>query len=78
MTGSSSLIGPPAKAAQAHNRPDTLGYEAARDVNVRAAAAGSADAPHARKAIDRLSQLLDAGVPLNPDVPRGYYLDIKA
>jgi len=78
MTGSSSLIGPAAKAAQTHNRPDTRGYEAARDVNARAAATGSADAPHARKAINRLNQLLDAGVPFNPDVPRGYYLDIKA
>lgn len=78
MTASSSVIGPAAKAAQSHNRPDTRGYEAARDVNARAAAAGSADAPHARKAIDRINKLLDAGVPLKRDVPRGYYLDIKA
>lgn len=78
MTGNSSLIGPAAKPAQTHHRSDTRGYETARDVNVRAAAAGSTDAPQAKKAITRLNQLLDSGVPFNRDVPRGYYLDIKA
>lgn len=78
MTGNSALIGPAAKPAQTHNRTGAHGYEAARDVNARAATASSGDAPHARKAMTRLNQLLDAGVPLNRDVPRGYYLDIKA
>lgn len=78
MTGSPAIIGPAAKPAQTHNRTDAHGYEAARDVNVRAATAGSGDAPHARKAIARLNQLLDSRVPLNRDVPRGYYLDIEA
>ncbi len=78
MTGSPSLIGPATQPAQTHNRPDTRGYGASRDVNLRAAAAGSADAPHARQAIARLNQMLDSGVPFKRDVPRGYYLDIKA
>jgi hypothetical protein len=72
------MIGPAAKPALTHNRPDARGYEAARDVNVRAAASGSGDGPHARKAIARLNQLLESGVPLKRDVPRGYYLDIEA
>lgn len=72
------MIGPAANPAPTHNRPDARGYEMARDVNVRAAATGSADAPPARKAIARLNQMLDEGVPLKRDVPRGYYLDIKA
>ena len=78
MSGNPPLIGPAATPAQTHHRPDTRGYETARDVNARAAASGSADAPQARRVIARLNQLLDAGVPFNRDVPRGYYLDIKA
>ncbi len=78
MTGHSSLIGPAATPAQTHNRSDARGYESARDVNARAATSGSGDAPHTQKAIARLNQMLDSGVPLNPDVPRGFYLNVEA
>jgi len=78
MTGHTSLIGPAATSTQTHSRPDARGYESARDVNARAATAGSGDSPHTRKAIDRLNQLLDSGVRLNPDVPRGHYLNVEA
>ena len=78
MNGSSGMIGSATKPAHAQNRPDARGYEAARDVNARAAVAGSGDAPHTRNAMARLDRALESGVPLNRDVPRGYYLDIEA
>ncbi len=45
------------------------------EARLRAAAmADQPDTAEMRAAVKRLSRLLDAGVPLKPNVPRGYYL----
>lgn len=37
--------------------------------------AAEGDSPEAHAALKRLSRLLDSGVPLRPNVPRGFYLN---
>lgn len=52
-------------------------YKASRDVRVRAAVSQKTDTLRNRKALDRLDLVLKTGRPLDDEVPRGYYLDLK-
>ena len=52
------------------------GYQAAREVNVRASVTPSNDTLPTRKALDKLNQVLDVDKPLRDDVPRGFYINI--
>ncbi len=53
------------------------GYQAAREVRVRAAVTRTSENPLQRKAVSRLDRLLDANRPLRKDVPRGFYINIQ-
>jgi hypothetical protein len=53
------------------------GYFSAEQVRNRAAVTNSNETPHERRALDRLDKVLDNDTALRPDVPKGYYLDIK-
>jgi len=52
-------------------------YQAAREVERRAAVTEGEDNPRNRAALDRLRQILGSGRPLDENVPRGYYLNIS-
>ncbi|MCP5366192.1 MAG: hypothetical protein H6907_08935 [Hyphomicrobiales bacterium] len=52
-------------------------YQAAREVERRAAVTQGDDNPRNRAALQRLGQLLASGRPLDDNVPRGYYLNIQ-
>jgi hypothetical protein len=54
------------------------GYATARDVERRARSTRYGQDAQTRLALDRLDRLLASGVPLNRDVPPGYYLDVQA
>lgn len=45
------------------------------EVRARAAFLNQDDSAEARAALNRLSRLLDSGVPLKPNAPRGFYLN---
>lgn len=53
------------------------GYSSAEQVRNRAAVSNPSETPHERKALSRLDKVLDNVNAPRPDVPRGYYLDIK-
>ncbi|MCB2102304.1 MAG: hypothetical protein KDE22_15615 [Rhodobacterales bacterium] len=53
------------------------GYQAAREVNFRAAVSREGETTRNRAALDRLDRLLASGQPLDPNVPRGHYLNIR-
>ena len=53
------------------------GYSSAEQVRNRAAVTNSNETPHERRALNRLDKVLDNVTVPRPDVPRGYYLDIK-
>ena len=53
------------------------GYSSAEQVRNRAAVSGPNESPHERKALNRLDKVLENVNAPRPDVPRGYYLDIK-
>lgn len=53
------------------------GYSSAEQVRNRAAVTNSNETPHERRALNRLDKVLDNVATPRPDVPRGYYLDIK-
>jgi hypothetical protein len=53
------------------------GYSSAEQVRNRAAVTNSNETPHERRALNRLDKVLDNITAPRPDVPRGYYLDIK-
>ena len=53
------------------------GYLSAEQVRNRAAVTNSNETPHERRALSRLDKVLDNVNTPRPDVPRGYYLDIK-
>ena len=53
------------------------GYSSAEQVRNRAAVTNSSETPHERRALHRLDKVLDNVTAPRPDVPRGYYLDIK-
>lgn len=66
----------PARAiALTSERP--RGYSSAEQVRNRAAFSNPNETPHERKALTRLNKVLDNANMPRPDVPRGYYLDIK-
>jgi hypothetical protein len=52
-------------------------YSSAEQVRNRAAVTNSNETPHERRALNRLDKVLDNITAPRPDVPRGYYLDIK-
>jgi len=53
------------------------GYRDVREVKARAAVARGGDSPEQRQALARLNKILASDQPLDPNVPRGYYLNIK-
>ena len=53
------------------------GYRDSREVERRAAVAQDRDSQRNRAALARLDRLLAAGQPLDPNVPRGHYLNIR-
>ena len=55
----------------------TSGYFSAEQVRNRAAVTNSNETPHERRALVRLDKVLDNDTAPRPDVPKGYYLDIK-
>ena len=66
----------PARAiALTSERP--RGYSSAEQVRNRAAVTNPNETPHERRALNRLDKVLDNVTAPRPDVPRGYYLDIK-
>ena len=52
-------------------------YSSAEQVRNRAAVTNSNETPHERSALKRLDKVLDNVTAPRPNVPRGYYLDIK-
>ncbi len=74
--GMSQISSIPARAiALTSERP--RGYSSAEQVRNRAAVSNPNETPHERRAVTRLGKVLDNNDMLRPDVPRGYYLDIK-
>lgn len=53
-------------------------YQAARQVGFRARATQSSETTGNQRALQRLDQILNSGEPLNPDAPRGFYVNILA
>ena len=53
------------------------GYFSAEQVRNRAAVTNSNETPHERRALIRLNKVMDKDTAPRPDVPKGYYLDIK-
>ncbi len=53
------------------------GYRQANDVVRRAAVIQGGESPEVGSALRRLRGILHRGEPLRPDVPRGYYLNIR-
>jgi hypothetical protein len=52
-------------------------YKATRQVRARAAAIPQGESEAERQAVLRLGRLLASGQPLDPEVPRGFYLNIR-
>ena len=63
--------------AIAPTRERSRGFSSAEQVRNRAAVTNSNETPHERRALNRLDKVLDNITAPRPDVPRGYYLDIK-
>lgn len=53
------------------------GYFSAEQVRNRAAVTNSNETPHERRALIRLGKVMDKDIAPRPDVPKGYYLDIR-
>lgn len=53
------------------------GYLSAEQVRNRAAVTNSNETPHERRALSRLDKVLENDTAPRPDVPKGYYLDIR-
>ncbi len=53
-------------------------YNEAREVGFRARVTRTAEAPGNERALQRLDTLLNSGEPLDPNVPRGFYINILA
>ncbi len=53
------------------------GYSGAEEVRNRAAVTNSNETPHERRALNRLNKVLGQENAPRPDVPVGYYLDIR-
>ena len=66
----------PARAIVPTSEP-SRGYLSAEQVRNRAAVTNSNETPHERRALTRLDKVLDKVTVPRPDVPKGYYLDIK-
>lgn len=64
-------------AVSATGREPTI-YGEAREVNARARVMRRNDPPAVQQALTRLDQTLSSGQPLDPNVPRGFYLNIVA
>ncbi len=52
-------------------------YKAANRVKTRASVTRPADSPEIRKSVTRLNGILASGRPLDGDMPRGFYLNIR-
>jgi hypothetical protein len=52
-------------------------YKAAHRVKARASVTRSAESPEIRKSVTRLNTILASGRPLDGDMPRGFYLNIR-
>lgn len=65
----------PRTIALTNDRP--RGYQSADQVRNRAAVSNPNETPHERRALSRLSKVLDNVNMPRADVPRGFYLDIK-
>jgi hypothetical protein len=77
LANMSQISSIPARAiALGSERPK--GYSTAEQVRNRAAVTNPNETPHERRALDRLDKILANVNPPRADVPRGYYLDIKA
>ena len=78
MLGNMSQISSIPARAIALNSERPKGYSTAEQVRNRAAVTNPNETPHERRALDRLDKILANINPPRADVPRGYYLDIKA
>lgn len=52
-------------------------YKAAHRVKTRASVTRPSDTPENRKSMTRLNGILASGRPLDGDMPRGFYLNIR-
>ena len=52
-------------------------YKAAHRVKTRASVTRPTDSPENRKSLTRLNGILASGRPLDGDMPRGFYLNVK-
>lgn len=52
-------------------------YKAANQVKTRASVTRPSDSPENRKSLTRLNGILASGRPLDGDMPRGFYLNIR-
>ena len=52
-------------------------YKAAHRVKARASVTRPAESPEIRKSVTRLNSILASGRPLDGDMPRGFYLNIR-
>jgi hypothetical protein len=75
MTLNAISSGPAAESSQPHSRAHSRGYRDGQNVQIRASAIRSSDSPRLREAMARLSRLLDQDVPLNRNVPAGFYFN---
>lgn len=73
MTEASKVPNP--EAAQSGARSGD--YKAAHRVKARASVTRPADSPEIRKSVTRLNRILASGRPLDGDMPRGFYLNIR-
>ena len=65
-------------ASQRATRADAFtGYRAGQEAGSRARVSVPMDGPEVRRAVDKLNRVLDSGRPLRPDVPRGFYLNLR-
>lgn len=74
MSDASTLSG---IAVSSTGRDPTV-YQAARQVGFRARVTQNAETTGNQRALQRLDQILNSGEPLNPDAPRGFYVNILA
>ena len=73
MTEASKVPNP--EAAQSGARSGD--YKAAHRVKARASVTRPADSPEIRKSVTRLNRILTSGRPLDGEMPRGFYLNIR-
>ena len=52
-------------------------YKTAHRVKTRASVTRPAESPEIRKSVTRLNGILASGRPLDGDMPRGFYLNIR-